>query len=71
MKYDFNTWEEVWGKFNLIVNTTEYSWDSPSPIDELACANEGIAALRTKVGGGYTGEYATVKVEGYGESGML
>lgn len=69
MKYDFNTWEEVWGKFNFIVNTTEYSWDSPSPIDELACANEGIAALRTKVGGGYTGEYATVKVEGYGESG--
>lgn len=70
MKYDFDNWEEVWGKFNFIVNTTIYSWDSPSPVDELACANEGIAALRTKTGGNYTGDYATVKEEkGYGTSG--
>lgn len=67
LKYDFDVWEEVTGTSFL---TKSYSWESPSPKEELASANEGIAALRTSLGGNYKGDYATVKEEkGYGESG--
>ncbi len=69
MKYDFDNWEEVSGTSGF-PNTKPYSWDCPSPLDELANANEGIAALRTSLGGNYKGEYATVKEEsGYGGNG--
>lgn len=69
MKYDFDNWEEVAGTSSL-PNTKKYKWDAPSPINELASANEGIAVLRTSMGGSYKGEYATTKEEiGYGGSG--
>lgn len=69
MKYDFDTWEEVSGTSSF-PNTKGYKWETPSPIDELATANEGIAALRTSLGGNYKGEYATVKEEsGFGGNG--
>lgn len=70
MKYDFDNWETVTGTTTGLVNTTKYSWDFPSPTDELASANEGIAAMRTFFGGNYKGDYATVKEEsGYGAGG--
>lgn len=69
MKYNFDNWETVSGTASL-PNTKQYSWECPSPLDELANANEGIAALRTSLGGNYKGEYATVKEEiGYGGTG--
>lgn len=60
LRYSFEEWGTMNGTSSF-PDTKSASWDSPLPLDQLASANEGVAALKTSLGGGYTGEYAMTK----------
>ncbi len=62
MKYSFEDWGIMNGTSSF-PDTKSATWDSPLPLNELASANEGVAALKTSIGGGYTGDYAMTKDE--------
>lgn len=70
-KYSFDEWGTKNGTSTGLVDTQSASWDSPLPLDELASANEGVAALKTPFGGKYEGDYAMTKEEnGYSGSAV-
>lgn len=65
--YDFENWTTISGT-SPFPNTKNYSWETPEtkPIMELASANEGVAALKTSLGGGYKGDWAMLpEANGY------
>lgn len=70
IRYDFDSWDEVSGtREDLYVNTKNFTWETPHPIEELVTTNEAVAIVRGFMGSSYKGAFNVVKEEGYGGKG--